>query len=62
MPHITQSRPDSGLVFQVKVRETLKVVPSLLGSGQEVSVVLPQKGKRREAYGFISHNVLIKWF
>ena len=33
MAHIRQSRPDSGLGFQVKVLKTLKVVPSLLGSG-----------------------------
>jgi len=33
MAHIRQSMPDSVLGFQVKVRKTFKVVPSLLGSG-----------------------------
>ena len=30
---VRQSRPDSGLVFEVKVRKTFKVVPSWLGIG-----------------------------
>jgi len=30
--HIRQSRPDSGLLFQVKPPKPLQVVPSLLGS------------------------------
>ena len=30
--HIRQSRPDSGLGFQVKVRKTFQVVPYSLGS------------------------------
>jgi len=33
--HIRQSRPDSGLGFQVKVLDTLQGVPSSLGSGPE---------------------------
>ena len=33
MAHATQSRPDSGLSFQVKVLKTFLVVPSWLGSG-----------------------------
>ena len=33
MAHITQSRPDSGLDFQVKVLKTFRAVPSSLGSG-----------------------------
>ena len=33
MAHIRQSRPDSGLGFQVRVLKTLQDVPSLLGSG-----------------------------
>jgi len=33
LAHIRQSRPDSGLVFQVKVLETFEGVASLLGSG-----------------------------
>jgi len=32
--HIRQSRPDPGLVFQVKVLETFQGVPSCLGSGK----------------------------
>ena len=34
MAHVKQSRPDSGLGFQVNVIETFRVVPSSLGSGQ----------------------------
>ena len=41
MAHIRQSRPDSGLGFQVKILTPFHVVPSSLGSGfpngQEVS-------------------------
>ena len=33
MAHARQSRPDSGLDFQVKVLEPFSVVPSSLGSG-----------------------------
>ena len=33
MAHTRQSRPDSGLGFQVKVLKTFQVVPSSLGSG-----------------------------
>ena len=33
MAHIRQSRPDSGLGFQVKALEPFPVVPSSLGSG-----------------------------
>ena len=33
MPHIRQSRPNYGRVFQVKVLKTMQVVPSSLGSG-----------------------------
>ena len=33
MAHIRQSRPDSGLGFQVKVHKIFRVFPSLLGSG-----------------------------
>ena len=33
MAHKKQSRPDHGLGFQVKVRETLEVAPSSLRSG-----------------------------
>ena len=36
MAHIRQSRPDSGLGVEVTVLETLKVVPSLLGSNSGV--------------------------
>ena len=32
MAHTTQSRPDSGLGFQVEVLRTFQVVPSSLGS------------------------------
>ena len=34
MAHIRQSRPDSGLGFQVDVLEPFHVVPSSLGSGE----------------------------
>ena len=34
MAHVRQSRPDSGLGFQVKVFELFYGVPSSLGSGQ----------------------------
>jgi len=33
LARIKQSRPDSGLDFQVKVLKPLYIVPSLLGSG-----------------------------
>ena len=33
MPNLRQSRPDSGLGVQVKVFDTLQVVPASLGSG-----------------------------
>ena len=43
MAHVRQSRPDSGLGFQVKVPKTFQVVPSSLGAiaragGIELSV------------------------
>ena len=34
MAHIRQSRPDSGLGLQIKVRKTFKGVPSSLGTTQ----------------------------
>ena len=34
MAHIKQSRPDSGLGFQVKVLKTFYAVPSSFGSGK----------------------------
>ena len=37
MPHVRQSRPDSGLGVQAKVLEPFSVVPSLLGSGTRAS-------------------------
>jgi len=37
MAHVRQSRPDSGLGFQAKVRKTFEVVPSSLGSGEPVT-------------------------
>ena len=39
MEHIRQSRPDSGLGFQVKVRKTFQVVPSSLGSGLKSDMI-----------------------
>jgi len=33
MAHVRQSRPDSGIGFQVKVPEMFQVVPCSLGSG-----------------------------
>ena len=38
MPHIRQSRPDSGLGFQVKVFKPFSVVPSSLGAIRLMSV------------------------
>ena len=35
MAHIRQSRPDSGLVIQVKVLKTVEGVASSLGSGYD---------------------------
>ena len=35
MAHIRQSRPDSGLGFQVEVLKTFKIVSSSLGSGTD---------------------------
>ena len=35
MAHIRQSRPDSGLDFQVKILKTFKVDPSSLGIGKD---------------------------
>ena len=50
MAHIRQSRPDSGLGFQVKVVHTIPVVPSSLGSGGctclgSVSSLLPRRAQ-----------------
>ena len=39
MAHIRQSRPDSGLGFQVKVLKACYVVPSWLGRGVTVAEV-----------------------
>ena len=39
MAHTRQSRPDSGLGFQVKLVKPYQVVPSLLGSGKYSSHV-----------------------
>ena len=36
MAHIRQSRPDSGIVFEVKVLKTLQVVPSSLVKSEGV--------------------------
>ena len=38
MAHIRQSRPDSGLGFQVKFVKTFQVVPFALGSGKSTVV------------------------
>ena len=38
MAHTRQSRPDSGLGFQVKVDQTFQVVPSSRGSGLDTDV------------------------
>jgi len=38
MAHVRQSRPDSGLGFQVKVLKPFKVVPFSLGSGDHNGV------------------------
>jgi len=37
MAHMRQSRPDSGLGFQVKVLRTIQVVAASLGSGKGIS-------------------------
>ena len=42
MAHIRQSRPDSSLDFEVKVRGGFHVVPSSLGRGAVVTSVLHQ--------------------
>ena len=52
MAHIRQSRQDSGLGFHVKFLETLKGVPSSLGSG----------AREDGGVNTISYNVLIKRF
>jgi hypothetical protein len=55
MTHIPQSRPDSGLGFQVKVVETLQLVPSSLSSGQSFeapSSGFPDFGFERPRLGF----------
>ena len=39
MAHVRQSRPDYGLVFQVKVPTTFEVVPSSLGSCRQLRVL-----------------------
>ena len=38
MAHIRQSRPDSGLDFQVEILKRIEVVPSSLGSGGLLSL------------------------
>ena len=41
MAHISQSRPDSGLGFQVKVLKPFQVVASSLGSGLGCELMQP---------------------
>ena len=44
MVHVRQSRPDSGLGFQVNVVETFQVVPSKAGNAiQVVEEALPPR-------------------
>ena len=40
--HIRQTRPDSGLDFQVEVLEHFQVVPSWLGNGRSSAPIRPQ--------------------
>ena len=40
MAHIRQSRPDSGIGFQVKVLEMIQCVPVWIGSGEDFSPYL----------------------
>ena len=42
MAHVRQSRPYSGLGFQVKSPKTFQVVVSLLGSGTVSNLEFPQ--------------------
>jgi hypothetical protein len=44
MAHVRQSRPDSGLGFEVKVLKTLQVVPSTLASGLGIKNVQRLRG------------------
>ena len=59
MPHIRQSRPDSGLGFQVLVLKTLEVVPSSLRSGQALSpepLLMPKHQLFRQQHGLKRHE------
>ena len=53
MAHIRQSRPKSGLGFQVQVLKTLKVVPYSLGSGLASRSSLARVARQSCSYGFI---------
>jgi hypothetical protein len=48
MAHIRQSRPDSGLGFQVKVLKIFQVVPSSLGSAKSTSPDTPTPATPRK--------------
>ena len=38
MAHVRQSRPDSGLGFQIKMLATFEIVPNSLGSGPHTAI------------------------
>jgi len=57
MAHTRQSRPDSGLGFQVQVLKTCQVVLSSLGSGREgASDAGSEAGSYLRLIDFVSFN------
>ena len=54
MAHVTQSRPDFGLGFQVKILNPFEVIPSSLGSGQ--SDVNGAGVARGGVQGYLAHK------
>ena len=56
MHHIRQSRPDSGLGFQIKVRHSLHIDPSELGSGSKTNALLSARGRQNDLSGVGAGN------
>ena len=58
MARIRQSKPDSGLGFQVKVLHTLQGVPSSLGSGlsRHAAFTVPKRGANNNPARRSSHT------
>ena len=58
MAHVRQSRPDSDIGFQLKVRTTFNVLLSSLGSGtpRVIRRSFTPKGGLRRSFGLVAVN------